>query len=275
MELQHDSIDEDLKNSLWSAVYICFFDNSNGFFIQQLRYSRQGVESHCLWMNFFKQPLDTFPSESYPNLFKWKLREFFFSCEWYQVYDLIESLVSLLPTTSQQAVQFIAIVNDYLEKEMSAYRLIGNRVIRITSDLEIESIEKALSDSIIFNNVNIHLSTALKMLSDRQNADYRNSVKESISAVEALCKLLGNNPKGTLGKALNQLENNNIKLHPAMKEAWGNLYGYSSDQGGIRHSLRLDSQDVSSAEAKYMLVSCSAFVSYLIELAQEAGIEMN
>ena len=226
-------------------------------------------------MNFFKQPLDTFPSESYPNLFKWKLREFFFSCEWYQVYDLIESLVSLLPTTSQQAVQFIAIVNDYLEKEMSAYRLIGNRVIRITSDLEIESIEKALSDSIIFNNVNIHLSTALKMLSDRQNADYRNSVKESISAVEALCKLLGNNPKGTLGKALNQLENNNIKLHPAMKEAWGNLYGYSSDQGGIRHSLRLDSQDVSSAEAKYMLVSCSAFVSYLIELAQEAGIEMN
>ena len=72
VELQHDSIDEDLKNSLWSAVYICFFDNSNGFFIQQLRYSRQGVESHCLWMNFFKQPLDTFPSESYPNLFKWK-----------------------------------------------------------------------------------------------------------------------------------------------------------------------------------------------------------
>ena len=43
----------------------------------------------------------------------------------------------------------------------------------------------------------------------------------------------------------------------------------------IRVLFRSDSQDVSSAEAKYMLVSCSAFVSYLIELAQEAGIEMN
>lgn len=278
VELQHDSIDEDLRNRLWSAVYICFFEHGYGFFLTQFRYSRTDIEARHIWMNFFKKTWDTFPTLAYPDLFTFEVKEFFFSCPWNKVYDLIAELVNLLPATSHQGVnqnQFVKIVNGSLEKEMSAYRLINGQIVPITSELQIQSIEQALSDSSILKNVNEHLNAALRMLSDRQSPDYRNSIKESISAVEALCKSLSNNPKGTLGKVLDQLENKNIKLHPSMKEAWSKLYGYTSDKAGIRHALLLDSQDVSSAEAKYMLISCSAFVSYLIQLAQEADIKMN
>jgi hypothetical protein len=78
----------------------------------------------------------------------------------------------------------------------------------------------------------------------------------------------------TLGSAIKHLKNEGIQLHSAMEGAWGKLYGYASDQSGIRHALS-DNQDISSAEAKYMLVSCSAFVSYLIQLSQDADIKLD
>jgi hypothetical protein len=46
------------------------------------------------------------------------------------------------------------------------------------------------------------------------------------------------------------------------------LYGYTSDTHGIRHALKDDSQP-NAEDAKFMLVSCSAFVNYLVEKAQK------
>lgn len=60
-------------------------------------------------------------------------------------------------------------------------------------------------------------------------------------------------------------------IHPAMEAAFRNPYGYSSDEGGIRHSLLEDSK-VGFAEAKFMVVSCSAFANFLITKADEAGL---
>lgn len=49
-----------------------------------------------------------------------------------------------------------------------------------------------------------------------------------------------------------------------MESAFSKLYGYTSDEGGIRHAEGLFVREVSFDEAKFMLVSCSAFVNYLI-----------
>lgn len=49
------------------------------------------------------------------------------------------------------------------------------------------------------------------------------------------------------------------------------LYGYASDEDGIRHPI-LDSTNVGFAEAKFMLVSCSAFVNFILEKVQEAKL---
>ena len=42
------------------------------------------------------------------------------------------------------------------------------------------------------------------------------------------------------------------------------MHGYTSDSSGIRHES-IEFVNVESEEAKYMLVSCSAFVKYLTE----------
>jgi hypothetical protein len=48
------------------------------------------------------------------------------------------------------------------------------------------------------------------------------------------------------------------------------MYGYTSDAEGIRHAL-MDEPTLESEDAKFMLVSCSAFVNYLRSKAARAG----
>jgi len=108
-------------------------------------------------------------------------------------------------------------------------------------------------------------SEGLDFLSNRSKPDYRNSIKESISAVEAFCQKITSDDKATLGIALAKIEKNHA-LHPSLKSSFKSLYGYTSDASGIRHALTDTSKDPSFEEAKFMLVSCSAFINYLKSL---------
>ena len=112
-----------------------------------------------------------------------------------------------------------------------------------------------------FAGVAAHLQRALELLSDREQPDYRNSIKESISAVESMARVVVENPKATLGDALRVLEKRGT-LHPALKDGFGKLYGYTSDEQGIRHAM-LDEPSISAADAKFFLLSCTSFANYL------------
>jgi hypothetical protein len=61
-----------------------------------------------------------------------------------------------------------------------------------------------------------------------------------------------------------------IRMHPALEKAFVALYGYTSDEGGVRHAL-LGEEKVSGSEARFMLVACSAFINYVIASMAEAG----
>jgi hypothetical protein len=101
------------------------------------------------------------------------------------------------------------------------------------------------------------------LFSDRKTPDYRNSIKESISAVEALCVIITGDQSATVGKALAEIEKK-YSIHKALRTGLSAIYGYSSDSGGIRHALLEGGTVVTFEEAKFMLVSCSAFINYLI-----------
>jgi len=76
-----------------------------------------------------------------------------------------------------------------------------------------------------------------------------------------MARELTGNPKATLGDALSMLEKNN-HLHPALKKGFSTIYGYTSDEGGIRHAM-LDEPTITVTDAKFFLVSCSTFINYL------------
>lgn len=162
--------------------------------------------------------------------------------------------------------------NILFKKEFVGYRFIEGFATRITSDEEIKTIEKTLNSK--YSTCSTCIKKATQLLFDRKKPDYENSIKESISAVEAICNIINGGKRTTLNKAVEKLKDSGITIHPAMKESFISLYGYTSDQSGIRHNTGIDGK-ATYGEAKYMLVSCSAFVNYLIELNEQVVANIN
>ncbi len=107
-----------------------------------------------------------------------------------------------------------------------------------------------------------HLRQAAACINERRFAD---SVKESIHAVESVACMIDNKASKTLGPALTSLEKAGLLNHPALKEAFKKLYGYTSDERGIRHAfLDQESADVGLDEAMFMFGACASFAAYLV-----------
>jgi hypothetical protein len=268
--IQVDTMDMELRNGLWNALTIFYWNNVEKT-IYDYNYKKINVLLKRLWHSYFKKPIDTL-DWYWPNTYK-DIREYFFNCEWYEVYDFIEFIANNYPDEYNEVnSKFMEFCNSILERELSAYRFVGGKISQITSETEVSEIEDALEISKPLKAVNTHLKRALDLLADRKSPDYRNSIKESMSAVEAICKIITKDKKATLGQTLKEIENK-VGLHPALKSAFSSLYGYTSDAEGIRHAL-LDEPNLSFEDAKFMLVSCSAFINYLINKASKAGIKI-
>jgi len=249
--LQVESMDQVLRNGLWNSYSI--------FLVPELQYQENEQINLNLWLEFFKKRID---DRQYGNIDNY-IEHWFFDISWYKIYDFLEFFIDEEFDGEAPIDEFINECNRILEREMSAYRFVDGKIAPITSEVEIAAIEEATQQTEDgWSPVTQHFRTSLAMLSDRQQPNYRNSVKESISAVESACKIITDNPKATLGDALKALERSG-QLHTALKDGFSKLYGYTSDEGGIRHALTETSNPPNFEEAKFMLVTCSAFVNYL------------
>lgn len=259
--LQTEEMDGELRVSLWNAFYEgCLLELIGNTLRTFLR---------TIWSVFFKQPLDNVERLSDEEVFGF-IKSRFSDMPWHGVYDVFEFAVESIHFT--HAAKLRKCCNEALERENSGYRLVDAQVTPITSAVEIEAIEEAIKDSSPFAGAHAHLKQALSLFSDRKEPDYRNCIKESISAVESLSKVIIGNDKATLGEALKEI-GKHISIHGALKDAFTKLYGWTSDEGGIRHAL-MDEDTVSFSDAKFMLVACSAFVNYLLGKASESGLAL-
>jgi AbiJ N-terminal domain 4 len=250
--IQIDSMDTGLRTSLWNVLKIHAWDSVNRASTTTLKYHSQ-MHTFCkkLWFHYFKKPLDTLDHDW--DVVLAELRAYFFACQWFEVYDFIEFTADNFPYTGYE--EYVRGCNIVLEQEVSAYRFVDLVITRVTDETEIAAIDTALAGP--KDPVRTHLRRALELFSDRPSPDYRNSIKESISAVESLVSTVVGK-KGTLGQLAKQ-----IGVHPALHKAFGNLYGYTSDEDGIRHAILEPGNSVGFEDAKFFLVVCSAFVSFV------------
>jgi len=252
--IQIESMNEALRNSLWNALDMALW-SAKDFIYREYGEPHIQQLSESLWFHYFKKPIDTRPDQ--PDEVLSEIREYFFACPWNEVYDLLEFIVShfqhLWPSLPN-------LLNTILERELSGYRFVSGHLADVTNQEELAMIDDAVRDT-RFAGVSSHITRALELYADRASPDYRNSIKESISAVESIARLVAKNPNATLGDALKIIEKN-ARLHSALKEGFLKLYGYTSDEQGIRHAM-LDEPKFTAADARFFLVSCSAFVNYL------------
>lgn len=263
--LQLDGMSDELRNSLWNVIHQAV-DHS---------YADNWVSlSRASAFHFFKKPLDEVSTN---NIFAMRsIKSTFMALDWASAYDYVEFLGANIEGLVSRVIlnehEFQTLVNHVLELEFSGYRFIDDRLAPITTETEMTAVAEALSTSASsdMHGAYKHLDAAVGFLSKRPSPDYRNSIKESISAVESVARLLGREDSSGLSNALKELAKK-APIHKSLQAGFSSLYGYTSDEDGIRHAILRDG-DVGFEEAKYMLVSCSAFVNYLLVKARAAGL---
>lgn len=277
-EIQLESIDEELENGLWNIYDLYILQKISDEHDYTFNIRPSVFFSNSLWHHYFKKPIDQIPSQFYRV--QTEIRKYFFSCEWYNLYDFIEFNIDIVQENifqhSINVEKLFQAFNEILEREFAGYRFIEQKLSPITNPTEIKEIEESFSVTESFTSLkscNTHLKSALAKLSDRLNPDYRNSIKESISALESIAKVISNNPKDSLGGALDKIKGK-LKIHSALERGFKQIYGYTSDTDGIRHALT-EETTCDFEDAKFMLVSCSAFINYLVIKANKAGIVMS
>lgn len=261
--IQKNSINMELKNSLWNVVHSYFFDSS--------QYANNTVQAKIInqflaiyYFDFIKKPVDEM--HHYWTIERESLKSDFYSWSWNEVYDFIEFWYQWCVDQTRKSEDIKKSLNLVLERESSAYRVVNDVIVEVTSDQEISEVESSLNHADKYALVREHLSNALSLMSDRTRPDYRNSGKESISAVESLVKIVTASQNGTLGQLIKELERSKV-LPPTLKNVYSTLYGYTSQEDGIRHAL-IEESRFEYPEARYMLIVCSAFVNYVIEVSE-------
>jgi len=265
--IQVDSMNIELRNSIWNLLHATVFGTDH--FLGRIGRTRKtnrdllalaagdyepGIQafSMALWDKYHKLPIDKRPDDNSTILEQ--IRHHFFACAWHDVYDFVEFCVAYYGDL------LVAPLNSILERELAGYRIIDRKVAPISSTEEVETIQEAIGDK-TFPEASAHLKSALDHVSNKTSPDYRNSIKESISAVESVsCAIVGSK-SAMLTDALKELAKKH-SLHGALKDGFIKLYSYTSDSDGIRHAM-LDESQLTQADAIYFLVSCSAFVNYL------------
>ncbi len=258
---QFEEMDDRLRNAIWNFL-------RDRYFVMG-RFSHGYGLVKSVWTEIVGKLSDELPSDelpnadfasSFPDTAIDVLRDWYLEANWDEVYTVLEYLLR-----KREVEEDVSDANDMLSREGSAYRFVGNAIVPITNNAELAAVDAAASLSDLFHAASQHIRQALTLLSDRNTPDFRNAIKESISAVESAVQVAAGDSKADIAKGLQKLEG-----HPQLKQAWNNMYNWTSDEDGVRHGIK-EAPQVGLPEARYMVVACSAFVNYLVANSSEGN----
>lgn len=98
--------------------------------------------------------------------------------------------------------------------------------------------------------------------------EYSKSIRESIHSIESMIRILTGNKNIKFSDGMREL-NKKFSLHPAFGEGLIKLYGFSSDEDGVRHSSVQGTESIDEETAFYFLGSCASFITLLIHKARK------
>ena len=215
-----------------------------------------------LWVGYFYLPYYDFnygmPFESTA-----KMTRVILDCPFNEVFDFLTALVrhdNCPPEVRDEIARL-------LRKHRMAYYLDTNGTptfIPQSSPQEGDAVRAAmgvLAAESGMDGARAHLFKAAGAINEGRFAD---AVRESIHAVESVAKVISGKADATLGDAIKELQERGLLTHGALAEGFKKLYGYTSDEEGIRHALsEKGDANVDEEEALFMFGACASFCSYL------------
>lgn len=193
-------------------------------------------------------------------------QEHLFGAEWFLVYDVLEDLAEELHPS--EAGKYSDRVNAAFAQAGVVYEFRDGFVERLDEagrEVGIQHSEdetrEVLTDE--FAPVLGQYEKALQGLHGRP-ADFKQAIRESANALEAVARIVSGKNKSTLGEAMNSIYGPGSQdHHKALKASLTSLYGYASGLPGARHGQNVD-VEVSFEEALLTVRLCGAAIAFLI-----------
>ncbi|SFH96014.1 AbiJ-NTD4 domain-containing protein [Albimonas pacifica] len=218
--------------------------------------------SQDLHVKHLGRPASTYKND--PVAFRTEIEKICAKGRLEELFDLVE----FAARHKDCSTEFKQQIQQAFPEARAAYRLLDGQVAAIGTEQLGEAVIASLDllDRVGELASRSHLIRAGVLL---RNGDWAGSIRESIHSVESVARRLAPDTK-TLNPALNKLERQG-HLHGGLKAALGMLYGYTSDEEGIRHAniFQTESQ-VDEADAIFMLGACASFNSYLLYRTQDS-----
>lgn len=191
----------------------------------------------------------------FPNIDN-EIRYLLDSCEWYQVYDVIEDIYQ----DGGDSEKFKDEINSYFKAEGIGWQIIDGKIeVRGEEGFEtaIKEASSAVEESGLKTASN-EIHEAILDLSRRPNADITGAVQHGMAALECVAREICGDKNATLGDILKRYGEIIPKpLDNAIEKAWG----YASDKG--RH-LR-EGQAPAFEEAELIVGICASVSTYLLK----------
>ena len=259
--LKIEELPSTARTQIWNLLYVHLDSSSKSTAVYYQKYVAGNWEKilknlHCSFDNL---AVDDWQTDFEAH--RTKLRKHIEGDSFNRVFDRLQFIIRDTNCSSQ----FIRKLNHVFEKCGLAYTIDESRpptIFPVATPEEgttlIESLQTLRKAGL--EGSSSHLRNAAHNINQK---DWAGSVRESIHAVESVARRIDPKASRTLKPALNSIEKV-VELHPALKDAFAKLYGYTSNQQGIRHAL-LDSATakVRVEEAVFMLGACASFSSYL------------
>jgi hypothetical protein len=195
------------------------------------------------------------------------------SCEWYEVYDVIEAIHESLQRRDERsdwekdetpAEYFDTELNKYFRKKGIGWQLKGGVVeVRGTELFEtvISASRKVLAGT-GRGTAEKEIHEALHDLSRRPEPDLTGALQHALAALECVARDVTGERKPTLGQLLAK---NPGLMPPPLDKAVEKMWGFASEQG--RH-LR-EGEDPGETEVELAVVVAAAMATYLVRKQAE------
>ena len=187
-----EPLPRELRNALWNAYCKCTGAGSPS--------QRSNYITFCavVWTDLMHKPIDEFQSHTWLQAQKF-VKDTFYSHDWMHVYAIIEFTFIHFVTAPFNKANLQKTLNEQLSDYSSAFRIVGDRFAPISEEEQFREVERALEMPL--KPVKEHLKNAVRSLRDPSPTAALDCTRESIHAVEPLCKILTREPNDSLGEA--------------------------------------------------------------------------
>ena len=263
--MQLEEISEDLRREVFNAVRVLLLGtkNSFGYFVND------GARFIERIFGKFSGIAEDKVDNNYKKILGWANRTISYE-EFNRVLDFLEIVMN----DDYDTEYFSTHIGELFEQHGAVYRLnTSQRPYRFfpcsskeQGDATHTAIETLRGDNM--HGASTHLRQAAEHINARR---YGSSIADSIHAVESVARHIDPKSSKALGPTLRSIEDAGLLKHPALKQAFSKLYGYTSDEQGIRHAL-IDqaAADVGLDEAMFMFGACASFAAYLSNKHRQA-----